>query len=788
MGAKATGGGNWDGTIDEPAVYDSALSPATIYDHYQAGKIGIPDTVAPAKPATPTATAGNTTASINLATLNTEPDLASYSLQRKLTSAADSTYATVKTGITAFPATDTGLTNGTSYSYRVIAVDTSGNASAPSDSVSVTPLAIDVTPPAKPATPTAVPGNRQATISLSPLNGESDLASYTLQRKLTSAADSTYAAIKTGVATWPQVDTAVANGTSYSYRVLAIDTLGNVSTPSDSVVVVPSAPTYLATIDSTSGLSGYWRFGELSGLTAYARTGIVNGTYGAGTSLAQISLLNGDNNASISLAGSASISFGDAFDFAGGTPFSLEAWVKPSAVDDISRRIFSKETTDASGVQGYYLLSNTTRLSFGLLRDDSYNTLTGPALVAGQRYHIVVTYTGAQMSLYVNGTLVNTTPAANILKDTPATFMIGAKTGGGGTFLGQIDEPAVYSAALSPNTITNHYVMGTTGAAPSDIVPPAKPATPTATAGNTTASINLATLNTEPDLASYSLQRKLTSAADSTYATVKTGITAFPATDTGLTNDTSYTYRLLAVDTSGNASTPSDSVAVTPFAPDVTSPAKPATPTAVAGNRQATIKPGAAEQRVRPGHLHASAQGDLGRGHDVRGDQDRRHDLAADRHDRRQRHVVLLPRAGDRQGRQRLDAVRLGGGRPVRAQLRGDDRLDLRSQRLLALRRGLGPDGLRPHRHRQRHLRRWHHARPAEPDHHRRQHGHRPRRRGRQGDLRRHVRLRRTSRRSASRPGSSRASSTPRRAGSSARSPRTPTAPRATTCSRTRRA
>ena len=371
---------------------------------------------------------------------------------------------------------------------------------------------------------------------------------------------------------------------------IARDATGNPSTPSDPVSVTPVAPPppvgYAQTVTGTSGVIGYWRFGDASGSTATAAVGLVTGTYGAGTTLGQPGLLTGDANKAVAFAGNATVGFGDAFDFAANAPFSLEAWVKPSTVDATSRRIFSKE----SGENGYYLVNRTTNLQFARMSNGAYDTLAAPTLVAGTTYHVVVTYDGTTSRMYVNGTLVDSDTSALSIPNTTAAFVVGAKSGGGGNWAGTIDEPAVYSTALSANAISAHRLAGTTGGAPPDTTPPAKPATPTATPGNGSASVNLSPLNTETDLASYTLQRKLTSAADSTYAAVKTGVTTWPQTDSGLTNGTSYSYRVIAIDTSGNPSTPSDAVAVTPVAPpDTTPPAKPATPTATAGNGQATV-------------------------------------------------------------------------------------------------------------------------------------------------------------------------------------------------------
>jgi hypothetical protein len=171
--------------------------------------------------------------------------------------------------------------------------------------------------------------------------------------------------------------------------------------------------------------------------------------------------ITGDANTAVAFNGtSGKVSFGDAFDYAAKAAFSLEAWVQPSVVDATSRRIFSKETSDVAGAQGYYLVSNSTRVSFARLRDDNYETLSGPAMVAGARYHVVVTYDGTWMRLYINGVQVDASPSANSLLDTTALFTVGAKSSGGGEWGGAIDEPAVYRQALSASMVMAHYQAG----------------------------------------------------------------------------------------------------------------------------------------------------------------------------------------------------------------------------------------------------------------------------------------------------------------------------------------
>jgi fibronectin type 3 domain-containing protein len=96
------------------------------------------DTMAPAAPTGLGATAGNTQVALDWNN-NTEEDFASYSVYRSTTSGSYG--SPVATGVTTSDYNDTGLTNDTTYYYKVTAVDDSSNESAKSSEVSATPTA-----------------------------------------------------------------------------------------------------------------------------------------------------------------------------------------------------------------------------------------------------------------------------------------------------------------------------------------------------------------------------------------------------------------------------------------------------------------------------------------------------------------------------------------------------------------------------------------------------------------------------------------------------------------------
>ena len=140
-GASATvGTENVDGSIGRRFGYDQAL-----LQPYQATKSlrftmgsGAPDVTAPAAPVGLTATAGNAQVPLDW-TNNAESDVAGYRVYRRN---ADGTWPSTPLQSVAVSAhTDTGLQNGTSYTYRVTAYDAAGNESAPSGTASATPVA-----------------------------------------------------------------------------------------------------------------------------------------------------------------------------------------------------------------------------------------------------------------------------------------------------------------------------------------------------------------------------------------------------------------------------------------------------------------------------------------------------------------------------------------------------------------------------------------------------------------------------------------------------------------------
>lgn len=183
---------------------------------------GTADTTAPTTPSGLTASGvGYTRASLSWGASSDGGGLVYYTVVRNGRSVAR-----VPAGTTTY--TDTQLRPGTAYTYRVVAVDRSSNSSAASNTASLT-TSSDNSPPTAPGSPTAsVLSSTQVLLSWGASADNLGVVRYDVLRNgtfLASAAGTSY------------VDTTVAGGSTYSYRVVAYDAAGN-STQSGTVTVI----------------------------------------------------------------------------------------------------------------------------------------------------------------------------------------------------------------------------------------------------------------------------------------------------------------------------------------------------------------------------------------------------------------------------------------------------------------------------------------------------------------------------------------------------------------------
>ena len=234
----------------------------------------------------------------------------------------------------------------------------------------------------------------------------------------------------------------------------------------------------------------------------------------------------------------------------GNSNYTISLWVKSAALQNNGGYIGWGEygsgnqvnafRTNQDGIQNYWWGNDLIHNSYAL------NLLN-------QWHHAVVNYNGTNRTIYFDGALLKTDTPGATLNSTTSNFAIGRTAPMYVEFFnGTLDDLSIWNRALTLDEITYLYNSGipNTPAAPTSLVATAGDgqATISFTAGSSGAS---AITNYE-----YSLD-------GTTYSSI--GATTSPVTVTGLTNGTTYSIYLRAVNNQGSG-TASSSVSVTPVA------------------------------------------------------------------------------------------------------------------------------------------------------------------------------------------------------------------------------
>jgi len=261
-----------------------------------------------------------------------------------------------------------------------------------------------------------------------------------------------------------------------SYSCLITNAVGNVTSASASLTVLPAAFGYGATVLADSPIA-YWRLGETSGSTAYDYVGNNNGTYFSVTLDQPGYSVIDSNRAAVfgsvnSYVGNIS---GTSINFQGtNVSFSIECWVNgPAGQADESAIICKGSGNVGTSANEQFAVD----IAFGNYRfmtrgnNDSIYSAQANVGPNGTWQHVVGVYdqsnpANPQMRIYVNGVLAgsgNGRPASLIgLRASTADVGIGAKRLGNspnrdGFFTGTIDELAIYKTALSASVVETHY-------------------------------------------------------------------------------------------------------------------------------------------------------------------------------------------------------------------------------------------------------------------------------------------------------------------------------------------
>ncbi len=245
--------------------------------------------------------------------------------------------------------------------------------------------------------------------------------------------------------------------------------------PSGAVAATCPVPasTYSDTVSATSGLVAYHRLGETSGTAACDSAGANTGGYSGGYRLGEAGAEGG--TAAVSLNGSSGVvRIASSSTLNPASRLTLEAWVKPNTVSP-SQTVVRKD--------GQYLLRIADGRAFFRLWSSwsaTAEVATAAVIQPGTWQHLVGTYDGATMRVYLNGVQVASRARTGSIQGTGNALYLGASTGSYDFFGGTLDEVATYATALSADTVARHRSLASTAPAPTP-VPTATPI-PTATA------------------------------------------------------------------------------------------------------------------------------------------------------------------------------------------------------------------------------------------------------------------------------------------------------------------
>ena len=319
IGGDSIYGQYFSGSIDDVRVYNRPLSAAEIQTDMSTpvGVGGTTDTQPPTAPSSLAATAQSSTqVNLNWTAATDNIGVTGYRIERCAGSGCSNFAEISAPAGTGTTFSDTGLTAGTAYTYRVRAADAAGNLGPYSNtSTATTAAAGDTQPPTAPTALTATAqSSTQINLSWTAATDNVGVTGYRIER-CTGSGCTNFAQIAAPAGTGTTYnDTGLTGSTTYAYRVRAIDGAGNLgpysntssaSTPAPSDTQPPTAPgsltasafsatqvnlSWTAATDNVgvtgyrierctgSGCSNFAEFAAIGTATQYFNTGISSST------------------------------------------------------------------------------------------------------------------------------------------------------------------------------------------------------------------------------------------------------------------------------------------------------------------------------------------------------------------------------------------------------------------------------------------------------------------------------------------------------------------------------
>jgi fibronectin type 3 domain-containing protein len=589
------------GTSPAPALVDGGLTASTAYRYRvratdAAGNLSAYSNIAsattPAVPDTQPPTAPSNLAASGIS--STEIDLTwvaatdnvgvtSYLIEQCQGTGCSSFVQIAASTTTSF--TNTGLSSGSSYSYRVRATDAAGNLGSYSNIGTASTSQPDTQAPSAPsALVAAAVSSSQINLAWNAATDNVGVTSYLVER-CQGTNCTTFAQVGTSAMT-PFSNTGLSGGVAYSYRVRATDAAGN------------QGP-YSNTATATTTAAAVITFVQVSAATPQTSQTTVTIPFTKAQGAGNLNVIAVGWNSSSGSVVSVTDTRGNTY---------LPA-VGPTVSPGFATQSIYFAANIGAAAAGANVVSVTFSQSvpFADIRIAEYSGLSPVDPVD-------VVATGQGSGTASTSTSVTTTSPDVLIVG--ANIVSSATTGAGASFTNRlittpdadILEDRIVSATGNYNA-TAPILSGTwimqmvafrTGPAAPDTQPPSAPTALTATApSGSTVNLSWTAATDNVGIAGYRIERcQNAGCSDFTEIAVPVGTnTTFG--DTGLASNISYSYRVRATDAAGNLGPYSNVAVVTTPAPDVEPPSAPGvlTATAISGT-QIDVSWGAATDNV----------------------------------------------------------------------------------------------------------------------------------------------------------------------------------------------
>jgi hypothetical protein len=439
---------------------------------------------------------------------------------------------------------------------QIVSVTLGGGGASTEDSV----LRALFVPPA-PTGLTATPGNGQATLSWTAPTGviaQAPVNDYREQFSSDNGATWTTFTAAASTATSATV-TGLTNGTAYVFRVAAVNAVGTGSYSTASAAVTPSVPSdaNFASVSLLMHMDGSGSTFTDSSATPKTITANGNATQSATQSKwGGKSLYISSASDYLSFASSADLSFGTG-------DFVIEGWVYLTSVTAYQFLLGQNQDSGGYMMVAFNYDGNTGTIAMGRSSIGWPVVFSGHGMSANTWNYIAISRTGSTNRCYVNGSKIgsdvtdSTNWQSNVMR---VGNHIGVQS-----LVGYIDDLRLTKGA-------NRSYTGATITVPTAAFPTAGPmSAPTslsATGGNAQVSLTWTapSYNGGSSITDYSVQFSTNSG--STWTNVsRTASTTASQVVTGLTNGTSYVFRVAGINANGTGTYTAASSSVTPFTP-----------------------------------------------------------------------------------------------------------------------------------------------------------------------------------------------------------------------------